>query len=117
MKKRIVDILLVAACVLGLGGLGVAVVVNMLAPQPVDSKVETAVSQTMICGLFHAPTVVVGVPVATTSDTVTFADGYVLRLTRVPSMYLDRWAAFAIQDGNLIAYGLTVPNASPCVQQ
>lgn len=73
---------------------------------------------TVVCGSYANPILVVGVPIETTETTIRFADGYLLRLREMPSLFLERRALFEIQDRQVTKYG-TVKSDSfhPCPSQ
>ena len=72
---------------------------------------------TAVCGSYASPTTVAGVPTGASETTITFADGYLLRLKQTPSLFLERRALFDVTDGLVTRYGLVKAEFNPCPQK
>jgi len=75
---------------------------------------QLSVVPSVICGLYSDPTAVVGIPTAVSDRSIQFADGYLLQLKQVPSLYLQKRAAFGVKDGAVNVYRLVNNDFNPC---
>lgn len=71
--------------------------------------------RTSVCGLLSAPAAVTGTVVGYTDTSIQFLDGYVLRVEKTPSLYLDRYSFFQMdQNGKVIKFALATKPFNPC---
>jgi len=61
---------------------------------------------TVICGQFHEPLAVAGVPKSYSSDGIVFQDGYVLATDVSPSFFLGKYGAFTIFEREVRQYAI-----------
>ena len=89
---------------------------QMLTPATAAPIVRELSPATVICGKFAAPPLLVGVPatVPTGGTAIAFADGYLLQLKAIPSMFIGKRALFQIEGGIVVNYGLVGETYNPC---
>ena len=81
------------------------------------APVAADIAPTVVCGSYASPAAVAGVPTEASETTITFADGYLLRLKQPPSLFLERRALFDVTDGLVTRYGLVKAEFNPCPQK
>jgi len=78
---------------------------------------SSIIMPTTVCGSYANPVAVAGVPTEASETTITFADGYLLRLKQTPSLFLERRALFDVTNGLVTRYGLVEAEFNPCPQK
>ena len=107
---------LLALAVLALTVLGAITWYQFFRPVAAAAVVPETVGRpaTIICGKYAAPPLMVGTPISMSDTTISFDDGYQLRLKETPSLFIGKRGLFEIKDGIVVNYGLVADRYNPC---